>query len=155
MPVYLVRHAKAGDREDWKGDDRQRPLTKSGQRQADALVVQLKQDPVEAVMSSPFVRCMQTVEPLARARGLAVEPRAELEEGKGTAPLMRLIGKASGRSLVLCTHGDIVESLLDELVHAGVIHRADAAANEKGGTWVLEPAGDRIKSASYRRAPET
>lgn len=152
MPVYLVRHAKAGDREAWKGDDRQRPLTKSGHRQAEALIDQFKHDRVDIVMSSPFVRCVQTVEPLAKARGLAVEAKADLEEGKGTEPLMRLIGNAAGRSLVLCTHGDIVENLLDNLLESGVVRRAEAA-NEKGGTWVLEVNGDRISSASYRRAP--
>lgn len=153
MPVYLVRHAKAGDREDWKGDDRQRPLTKSGHRQAEALVDQLKNDRVDAVMSSPYLRCVQTVEPLASARGLSVEPKAELEEGKGTGPLMGLIAQASGRSVVFCTHGDIVDNLLDELTQSGVIRRSEAA-NQKGGTWVLVAKGDRISSASYRQAPE-
>ena len=153
MPVYLVRHAKAGDREDWKGDDRQRPLTKSGHRQAEALVDQLKGDRVDGVMSSPYLRCVQTVQPLAEARGLSVEPKPELEEGKGTGPLLRLISSASGRHVVLCTHGDIVDNLLDELMQSGVIRRSDAA-NQKGGTWVLETTGDRISSARYRQAPE-
>lgn len=152
MAVYVVRHAKAGDREAWEGDDRLRPLTKSGRRQAEELVERFANDRIDGIQSSPYVRCVQTVEPLAKARGLRVESNPELEEGKGPKPIMRLLERASGRNLVLCTHGDIVDDLLGELIKQGLVTRAKAS-NEKGGTWVLEGQRGVVSGAQYRPAP--
>ena len=60
------------------------------------------------ILSSPYVRCVQTVEPLAAALGLEVELDERLKEGKGdaAAELLREDG------VVCCTHGDIVEALV-------------------------------------------
>jgi 8-oxo-(d)GTP phosphatase len=73
MTVYLVRHAKAGDREAWEGDDDLRPLSKPGRRQAAGLVDLLRPAGIRRLVSSPAVRCVQTLEPLGEALGLAVE----------------------------------------------------------------------------------
>ena len=80
-PVYVVRHAKAGLRTRWTGPDEQRPLTRRGRRQAERLVERFRGIQVARIVSSPFVRCVQTVEPLARDRGLEVEPDPRLAEG--------------------------------------------------------------------------
>ncbi|MFZ9325595.1 MAG: SixA phosphatase family protein, partial [Ilumatobacteraceae bacterium] len=69
MPVYLVRHAKAGSRNDFDGDDRERPLTNSGRRQAAALATRLAALSPSIIMSSPYRRCVETLEPLAVAIG--------------------------------------------------------------------------------------
>jgi 8-oxo-dGTP diphosphatase len=148
----VVRHAKAGDREEWKGDDRQRPLTKSGVRQAEALAELLENEPIDNVLSSPFTRCVQTVEPLATQRTLAVEPRKDLEEGSGGESIVRLVQEFKGRNLVLCTHGDLVEELLEQLIQQGLVPRSRAKM-EKGSTWVLEEAAGKITSARYLPAP--
>ena len=134
MSVLLVRHAKAGDRDKWGPRDDLRPVSPKGQLQAEALVDQLAEFEVERVLSSPYLRCTQTVAPLAAARGLAVEPTDELAEGEGPAGLAlvrRLLSEP--RHTVLCTHGDVVEEVLDGLgVERDGITR-------KGATWVLEP----------------
>ena len=83
--AYVVRHAKAGDRSDWTGDDRMRPLTKSGRRQAEALADMLDREPIDKILSSGYLRCMQTLEALGTRRKLPVEPVEELEEGAGGA----------------------------------------------------------------------
>ena len=72
MPILLVRHAVAASRSKWDGDDRLRPLTKRGQRQALDLVSQLSEQPVHRVLSSPYLRCVDTVAPLARGRRIEV-----------------------------------------------------------------------------------
>ena len=148
----MVRHAKAGDRDAWEGDDRQRPLTKSGWRQADALAESLQKEPIDKILSSPYVRCVQTVEPLARKRNLAVEPTPDLQEGAGAGRTLSLIKQHSGKQLVLCTHGDVVEELLERLIAMGILPRARANA-EKGSTWVLEEKGGTITGAKYQPAP--
>ena len=73
----MVRHAKAGSRSHWTGDDRLRPLGKKGFKQADRLVSILEPFPISALFSSPFLRCVQTVEPLARAHRLEDVLRGE------------------------------------------------------------------------------
>ncbi len=152
MAAYVVRHAKAGDREEWRGDDRLRPLTKSGRQQADALAGLLENEPIDRILSSPYVRCLQTIEPLAARRKLPIEPRKDLEEGAGGESVIRLMQQFKGDNVVLCTHGDVVEELLERLVEQGLIARA-RASNEKGGTWVLYDENGRITSAKYLRAP--
>jgi 8-oxo-dGTP diphosphatase len=104
----LLRHASAGHRLDWEHDDHLRPLDARGLRQSADLVELLRPFGVRRVVSSPYVRCVQTVEPLAAALGLQVEQDDRLEEGAGaaSAALLREDG------IVCCTHGDIVEALL-------------------------------------------
>jgi len=136
VSVLLVRHAKAGDREKWEAPDDLRPLTSKGEAQAEALVDLLAGYEIERVLSSPYLRCTQTVAPLAAARGLAVEPTDDLAEGAGPAGVdlsRRLLAEAG--YTVLCSHGDVVEEVLDALG----VQRDDFM--RKGATWVLEQAG--------------
>lgn len=136
MPIFLVRHGDAGTRAEWVGDDAKRPLDETGRRQAEALVGQLEGREVSRIFSSPYVRCTQTVEPLALARRLPIEHRKELAEGASRADvraLLRDVRKAD--PVVLCTHGDVVEALLGH-------------GSEKGSTWVLERDG-RLTPLEY------
>ena len=150
--AYVVRHAKAGDRSDWSGDDRLRPLTKSGERQAEALAEMLGRESIDKILSSGYLRCVQTVEPLASRRNLPVEPVKELEEGAGGESVLRLVQKFRGRNVVLCTHGDVMEELLERLIAQGLVQRARANM-EKGSTWVLEEKDGKVTGARYLPAP--
>jgi len=152
MPIYVVRHAKAGDRGEWEGDDRLRPLTKSGRRQAEELAALLKKEPIDAILSSPYVRCLQTLEPLAEQRKLLIKPRKDLEEGSGGESIIRMVAEFKGRNVVLCTHGDVVEELLEHLIAQGLVSRAHARL-EKGSTWVLDEKNGLITGATYQPAP--
>jgi phosphohistidine phosphatase SixA len=105
----LLRHAAAGDREHWDGDDFHRPLDARGRREAEALVALLSPLGVRRVVSSPYVRCVQTVEPLAAALGLPLELDDRLAEGAGRAALTLL----QEDGVVSCTHGDVVHELVD------------------------------------------
>ena len=108
MTSVLIRHAAAGDREDWDGDDFHRPLSARGRRQAEALVELLRPLGVRRVVSSPYVRCVETVKPLAAALGLPLELDDRLAEGAGRAALA--LFREDG--VVSCTHGDIADELL-------------------------------------------
>ena len=152
MPIYVVRHAKAGDRAEWEGDDRLRPLTESGRRQADELAAWLKKEAIDAILSSRYVRCLQTVEPLAEQHKLPIEPRKDLEEGAGGESVLQLVSTFKGRNVVLCTHGDVVEELLEHLIAQGLVSRARAQL-EKGSTWILDETDGQITGATYQAAP--
>src|SRR5206468_2146730 len=66
---YLVRHGAAGDRHAWHEADELRPLDEEGRWQAEALVALLAEAVIERLLSSPYLRCVQTLEPLAAVRG--------------------------------------------------------------------------------------
>lgn len=118
MIVYLVRHASAEARETWGGDDRLRPLDGRGVRQAEDLVEQLGRREFRRIVSSPYVRCVETVMPLAHARGLAVEHAETLGEGADADAALALL-RSAGMPLVACVHGDLAEALLGEAAKAG------------------------------------
>lgn len=148
--ILFVRHGSAGDRERWSGDDRLRPLDKKGYRQAQALVAQLRKvAPSGPVISSPYVRCVETVEPLAKARRVAVEQDEDLAEGTDLRALD--IARRAGDGAALCTHGDVIEELLSYLGRHGVIK--GMARAEKASTWVVELDGDRPVSAAHLPPP--
>jgi len=104
----LIRHASAGDRDDWDGDDELRPLDARGRHQAAELVELLRSLGVRRILSSPYVRCVETVEPLAHALGLGVEHDRRLAEGAGRSALELL----RQEGVVCCTHGDVIEDVL-------------------------------------------
>lgn len=112
--MILVRHASAGDASSWGGPDAARPLDERGRRQAQALVDTLESLQVERVLSSPIIRCLQTVEPLAAARGLTIELREELRyEAQGTDGVA-LVRSVAGDPVVVCGHDGLAEAALGE-----------------------------------------
>lgn len=136
--ALLVRHASAGDRQRWKGHDRLRPLDEKGRRQAMALVEKLLHFRPGRIFSSPYLRCVQTVEPFAQRADLRVEQAEELAEGAGPQQVSSLIRRHRGDLMVLCTHGDVIEAIV-----------GPAAPSKKGGFWLLLDAGDRLEPLRY------
>jgi 8-oxo-dGTP diphosphatase len=134
---YVVRHGKAGNPEKWTGDDRLRPLTQKGKKQAEELVALFKRLPVSDVYSSDYLRCIQTVEPLAAARRLEIKRSPSLEFGSGLEGLGEFLGDRALDDVVLSTHGDIVFELVEDLVAREVI-KAGEGGYQKASTWVLE-----------------
>jgi len=113
MPLLLVRHASAGDRAKWVGDDRKRPLDKRGRKRSQELVDELGTYPVEAILSSPARRCVETVEPLARERGLEIELREQLGEELQATDGVALVRSLAGRDVAVCGHGGLEHALPD------------------------------------------
>jgi phosphohistidine phosphatase SixA len=122
--VLFVRHASAGKRKEWDLDDRLRPVDEQGRRQAECLVDALTPHRPTRILTSGFVRCRETVEPLAEALGVSVEERPELAEGASADDVRRLTAGLPDDVVVLCTHGDVVEDVLGE-------------ESEKGSVWIL------------------
>ncbi len=136
MTILLVRHATAGKRKRWQGDDRLRPLDDRGLEQAAKLTAVLEPYGIERICSSPYIRCRQTVEPLAELLGLDIQERDELAEGAGREAALALARELSESTPVLCTHGDIVLALLGE-------------ESKKGSAWVLELADGELIRIEY------
>jgi phosphohistidine phosphatase SixA len=113
MRVILLRHASAGDRSAWTGDDRLRPLDDRGRAQAEALRPVLAKLGVTRAVSSPYVRCTQTVAPLE----LDIELDDRLAEGAAASGVRELLAQLDGA--VACTHGDVVEAVLGRPLKKG------------------------------------
>ena len=151
--ISVIRHAEAGDRDRWTAPDDVRPLTRGGRLQARRIAERFANEPFVRVMSSPFVRCVQTVSPLAEARALSVEPRDDLAEGQPTGYLKKAILEAEREGpTAICVHGDALRSLLDDLIERGIARRV-SRATKKGVTWVLEVQDGAIVSARHVPAP--
>jgi 8-oxo-(d)GTP phosphatase len=151
--VWFVRHAEAGERGRWHGPDRERPLDKVGRRQAEQLVDLLSAHSARRarrVLSSPYPRCRQTVEPLATALGLPVEDDEALAEGAPLNATLRLI--AGCGDAVMCTHGDVMGNVVERLHLLGVVGDREPVW-PKGCTWVLRPVDGEIVGAEYLAAP--
>jgi phosphohistidine phosphatase SixA len=154
VTLYLVRHAHAGSRRAWEGDQDDRPLSDRGLAQAAHLAALLSDASVGVVWSSPAVRCVQTVEGIAAAAGLAVAVEAFLGEGNdaGKAAL-RLVEQAAALDgdLVACSHGDLIPRAVGLLVTDGL--RIDGtegpAMCKKGSMWAIEVHGGRATTARY------
>ncbi len=137
MTVYLVRHAKAGSRSDFNGPDWLRPLTTPGQAQARELLRSFTDSKFARIFASPYVRCMETVVPLASHHGLAVSPHDALAEGATPKSTLQLFEECLDEGAVLCSHGDIIPILLEGLAALGV-DLGPHPRCEKGCVWVLE-----------------
>jgi 8-oxo-(d)GTP phosphatase len=155
-PVYLIRHAKAGSRQMWHGEDDLRPLTTKGVRQAAGIAASFEDRPVARVLSSPTVRCVDTVEPIARRHGLRVETVAWL--GVGASPdVTRAAVLGLGGPAVVCSHGEVIPHLVEALAEAGTPWEGPLVWR-KGSTWVLErddgfPSRLRYEPPPRDRAP--
>jgi 8-oxo-dGTP diphosphatase len=149
VPVlYLVRHAHAGNKKQWQGDDLARPLSAQGRKEAAGLLVQLGDRPIGRLLSSPAERCLQTVEPLADRLRRPVEPSEALGvDGTGPGVLGLLTSPALDRA-VLCTHGEVIGKVFDELQAAG-IELTDPPRWPKGCTWILQPQGGHGWQGTY------
>jgi len=153
MAVLLVRHARAGNRRRWQGDDRDRPLTKKGHQQAQRLAELLGPYGPERILSSPYTRCVQTLEPLAAKLALAVEPADDLVEGRGVQAV-HLLRSLAGQAVITCTHGDVVHEVLGALAGLDGLRLPRSTASPKASTWVFEATNARLTSACYLAPPE-
>jgi 8-oxo-(d)GTP phosphatase len=152
FPIYLVRHADAGSRKEWNGPDRLRPLSGKGARQAAALAQRLDGLTIERLATSPFVRCVQTFEPLASQRGLKLAEADDLAEGTPPERAAAFLASLAKRPAAACSHGDVIEALIPRLVLDGMKVEGPAGF-AKGSVWELRKDGDRFVSARYWDAP--
>lgn len=116
-PTVIFRHSKALRRERWTGTDALRPLTASGLARAKGAVEILSSYGIQRIYSSPWVRCVETVKPFAKATQGRVVPCPELTEAayekkpKRARETMRLLLERQARQ-VICVHRPTLPGLL-------------------------------------------
>lgn len=150
VPLYIVRHAKAGSRSEFDGDDRDRPLTNSGRKQAAELASRLAAVSPTMIVSSPYRRCLETLEPLGVAIDSEVHIDARLGEfgerqSRPDEALLELLHSVPDRS-VLCSHGDVIPALIDTLADGGMRVNGEPQWG-KASVWVVQRIEDRFVEA--------
>jgi len=118
--LLLLRHAKAEKRRDWDGPDPLRPLTTRGLQQAEALSARLQSTPLAQILTSPYLRCRQTVEPLAATRGLDPESQACLAKGERPEKAFAQLLAAEGGTILCCGHAEQLEEISALAVERGI-----------------------------------
>ena len=159
VPLILVRHASAGYRDSWAGLDLLRPLDPEGAMDA-LLLADLMAcfAPRARVISSPALRCTQSVRPYAESFGGSIEVAAVLAvPGRDTdffldrtdrvGPLQHLFRDlvADGQPVVACLHRENLPLALAAACSVlGVTPPAEADLLPKGGFWVLHAAAGEL-----------
>lgn len=139
--MLLHRHASAGDRLDSSSLDALRPLDRPGRAEAEKLADTLARYSIERIISSPLRRCVESVRPLAEARGIEVELSEALSPDAPLEDATALLDELPDAALV-CTHREVIEQLFD-----------GSLTCEKGGTWVFERRGHRWEQVRYLPPP--
>ena len=117
-PLVILRHARARSRRSWRGDDRDRMLTKAGEFQAEQIVPLLSAYGVGHLLSSSSKRCWTTVSPYADMADLDVEVTDDLSEEDATgesvsAHVDRLL--EAREPAALCTHRPVLPWVFESL----------------------------------------
>jgi 8-oxo-(d)GTP phosphatase len=157
VPLILLRHSKALAKGAWKRSDAVRPLDDSGRSDAKALADLLACfAPRPRLISSPALRCADTLRPLSDLTGapVRVEPALYIHHDSSrtsaaysSTPITALVREAiaSGEPTVICAHRENLPALQDAALAALAGHpAAEIPASELPGGAADGVAGGPI-----------
>jgi 8-oxo-dGTP pyrophosphatase MutT (NUDIX family)/phosphohistidine phosphatase SixA len=150
----LVRHAHAGERKAWRGNDALRPIDEQGRAEAERVGAVLALLRPDRLIAATPLRCKQTLEPLSGRLGgmpivqdgaFAEPPDADDAPAKAKLGAQRLLDLRTGGVPVICSQGKVMPTML-----ATLRDESDPAPYKtpKGGAWLLTWSGDRLLDAS-------
>jgi 8-oxo-dGTP diphosphatase len=153
MRMTIVRHALARDKKSWPGPDLERPLDPIGERQAAGMARVLMKHKVRRIISSPALRCIQTMQPLADAAEVPIELWEALRRDADATGILTTFADPDYGDAVLCTHGEV----LDQLLRVDNVRRLARHGRLsprrlliKGSAWRLEiTAGGRVSTLKH------
>jgi 8-oxo-dGTP diphosphatase len=157
-PLVLLRHAKALKRDEWDGDDSDRPLDNLGQLQAKRLLPQFYPYSISEIHSSDAYRCMQTVEELTRALDLNTIIGLDLSEDMYSKDKEAALDYVStlmqqGNRAVICSHNPILPKVLKKLVGKKYFKELDSKL-EPAEAWVIHHRDGEVISVDWVEAPQ-
>jgi 8-oxo-dGTP diphosphatase len=153
VPLVVLRHASAGHKKDWTGDDLLRPLDFKGQSQARTLVSLLGCFGPVRVVSSPATRCLATIEPYAGHVGAPVviepalmlprHPESDTSADQVTHP--EVVGAvrgmlADGIPTVICAHRENIPDIMAVACEYLNAPPPPSPSLPKSSFWVLQAA---------------
>jgi 8-oxo-(d)GTP phosphatase len=157
-PFILLRHAKAVTRDEWQGEDDDRPLDSYGQNQAKRLLAMYQVFNLEQIHSSDAVRCYDTVVAIAKGLNIKLEVTGKLSESTFKKDKEKAFDYAKdliklNESVLLCSHNPILPKMLNKLTKKSEVD-ADEGKLLPADGWVIHRIGkeviqiDRIDSPS-------
>jgi 8-oxo-dGTP diphosphatase len=149
--IYLVRHANAGDRKRWARADELRPISLQGEKQADALRDYLSGYPLTTVYTSSYVRCVQTMGPLAGVLGSKLEIEPTLVEDAAPDEFIAAVGRWSGQAVAMGSHRQLISGTITRLAASGIPMDGPMEC-DKGSIWILETSRGKVRSGRYVNA---
>ncbi|CAB4705073.1 unannotated protein [freshwater metagenome] len=158
-PLVLLRHAKAVKREDWDGDDGDRPLANVGQIQAKRLLSTYLPFAIEVIHSSDAMRCIETIEPMARSLNMHPIFSTDLSEYRFAKDKEAALDYAQdlmnrGQGAIICSHNPILPKLLKKLI--GKKSFKELGLDLKPAeAWVLHHRDGEIIAVDWVSAPNT
>ena len=155
MRMTIVRHALARDKKSWPGPDVERPLDPIGERQAAGMAGVLMKHKVRRIISSPAIRCVQTMQPLADAVNVSIEVWDELARDADATRILAAFTDPEFHDAVLCTHGEVLHQLLRADTVRRIARRGRLSPRRlliKGSAWRLEiTTGGRVAKLNHLR----
>jgi 8-oxo-(d)GTP phosphatase len=162
IPFILVRHASAGNKDDWRAaghdDDLKRPLDEAGLRQRQALATLLQCYATGQVISSLAERCIATVQSYAEATGQHVHPNSPLTVGlAGAGDVRRRVDEILGSGLpaVLCGHRENLSLIVEEACAVLGAKFSESAPLPLAGFWVLHVGSNTLASREEHHLVES
>lgn len=122
--LVVARHGAAVPRSQWQGVDGQRPLGRTGGRQALELVDILSALGIERLLSSSWSRCQATLSPYAAVSGLHVVGVDDLTEDvaerdpKAAAKIIKKLLRSPSTPIVVCGHRPVLPAMMRPLMKA-------------------------------------
>jgi len=140
--IIVLRHARAGRKLTDRSKDFKRSLDRKGREDALRLprVIEGHLHP-EAIVSSPFRRCVQTVEPLAGDLDLLIVEDDRFTPGSSERSVREAFLEVAANSVV-STHGEVIAMLFDERVRCA-----------KGAFWIVERRNGELSPGLYVEVP--
>lgn len=151
MTLFLVRHASAGVALADPAADLIRPLDAKGRKQASALAERLVRAGATALHSSPYLRCIQTLDPLAQRLHTNVSVHDEFGEGRSFEAALTMC-EGLGPGSVVCSHGDLIPAVIEAMMRRHMTISGPTGFR-KASVWVIEksPEGEWLSATWWDR----
>jgi 8-oxo-(d)GTP phosphatase len=157
-PLVLLRHAKALKRDQWDGDDGDRPLEHVGQIQAAKIPAIYAPYAIEKIYSSDAIRCVQTIEAMAAEYGITPIYSSEISEFGFEKDSEKALDYAlsvmlSDKPSVMCSHNPVLPKLVKKLIGKKNFKRLSAEL-KPGDSFVLHHRSGEVIAVDWTPAPK-
>ena len=151
--LIILRHTKALERGDWDDDDSKRTLDERGLAQSEKLIQHLEPFGIGEIYSSDYIRCVQTVTPLAQSRGLKITEIPNLNEANFEFDPERAISFANAvkqdeKNILICSHNPVIPTMLRGILNTKLKNK-DLIKLEPGDAWIVHRVRGEIVGLDF------
>lgn len=151
--LIILRHTKSLERGDWDEEDSHRTLDETGFDQAQLLIKHLEPFAIDELYTSDYTRCVQTVTPLAHARGLSITAVPSLNEESFEVDPEKAISFANAlkqdeKNILICSHNPVIPSMLRGILNTKLKNK-DLIKLEPGDAWIVHRVRGEIVGLDY------